>query len=219
MPLSTVSGILKRIGMGRLGRLGLEPAVRYERERPGELIHIDVKKLGRIQGGAGKRVTGGRATTTAGAHRRRRHTPRARPAGNTFTSPSTTPPAWPTPKSCQTRKPRPRSAFLRRADRVLRPPRHHRRELSSPTTARPTSRPSTRSPAAPSASGTCAPAPTAPRPTAKQNASSAPCSAAGPTARSTAQAANAPQPLTAGSGTTTITDDTQPSADKHPSPA
>jgi transposase InsO family protein len=59
MALSTVSGILTRIGMGKLGRLGLEPAVRYERARPGELIHIDVKKLGRIQGGAGKRVRGG----------------------------------------------------------------------------------------------------------------------------------------------------------------
>jgi transposase InsO family protein len=59
MALSTVSGILTRIGMGKLGRLGLEPAVRYERERPGELIHIDVKKLGRIQGGAGKRVRDG----------------------------------------------------------------------------------------------------------------------------------------------------------------
>jgi transposase InsO family protein len=58
MALSTVSGILTRIGMGKLGRLGLEPARRYERGRPGELIHIDVKKLGRIQGGAGKRVTG-----------------------------------------------------------------------------------------------------------------------------------------------------------------
>jgi transposase InsO family protein len=58
MPVSTVSGILTRIGMGRLGRLGLEPAERYERQRPGELVHIDVKKLGRIQGGAGKRVTG-----------------------------------------------------------------------------------------------------------------------------------------------------------------
>jgi len=57
-PLSTVSGILARIGMGRLGRLGLEPAQRYERERPGELIHIDIKKLGRIQGGAGHRMTG-----------------------------------------------------------------------------------------------------------------------------------------------------------------
>ena len=45
--------------MGRLGRLGMESAVCYQRERPGELIHIDVKKLGRIQGGAGKRITGG----------------------------------------------------------------------------------------------------------------------------------------------------------------
>ena len=45
--------------MGKLGRLGIEPPNRYERQRPGELIHIDVKKLGRIQGGAGKRVTGG----------------------------------------------------------------------------------------------------------------------------------------------------------------
>jgi transposase InsO family protein len=58
MPLSTVSGILTRIGMGKLGRLGLEPAQRYERERPGELVHFDIKKLGRIHGGAGKRVTG-----------------------------------------------------------------------------------------------------------------------------------------------------------------
>src|SRR3954468_12328543 len=60
MALSTVSGILKRLGMGKLGRVGLEPAQRYERARPGELIHIDVKKLGRIQGGAGKRIHGGK---------------------------------------------------------------------------------------------------------------------------------------------------------------
>jgi transposase InsO family protein len=57
-PVSTVSGILTRIGMGRLGRLGMQPVVRYERATPGELIHIDVKKLGRIHGGAGKRITG-----------------------------------------------------------------------------------------------------------------------------------------------------------------
>jgi transposase InsO family protein len=58
MALSTVSGILTRIGMGKLGRLGLEQPVRYERSRPGELVHIDVKQLGRIHGGAGKRVDG-----------------------------------------------------------------------------------------------------------------------------------------------------------------
>ena len=68
MALSTVSGILKRLGMGRLGRLGLEQPVRYERSRPGELVHIDIKKLGRIAGGAGKRV-GGRAP---GGYRPRR---------------------------------------------------------------------------------------------------------------------------------------------------
>ena len=60
IPVSTVSGILKRIGMGRLGRLGMEPAERYERTVAGELIHIDVKKLGRIRDGAGKRITGRR---------------------------------------------------------------------------------------------------------------------------------------------------------------
>jgi transposase InsO family protein/transposase len=64
MAHSTVSGILTKIGMGKLGRLGLEPAVRYERERPGELIHIDVKKLGRIHDGAGHRVSGKRGRYT-----------------------------------------------------------------------------------------------------------------------------------------------------------
>jgi hypothetical protein len=75
MALSTVSGILTRIGMGKLGRIGLEPAQRYERERPGELIHIDVKKLGRIQGGAGHRIHGRKRSNpdkTDAAGRRRR---------------------------------------------------------------------------------------------------------------------------------------------------
>jgi transposase InsO family protein len=56
MAISTVSGILSRLGVGRLGLLGLEQPVRYERSRPGELVHVDVKKLGRIEGGAGWRV-------------------------------------------------------------------------------------------------------------------------------------------------------------------
>ena len=76
MALSTVSGILRRLGLGRLGRIGLERPVRYERSRPGELVHVDVKRLGRIQGGAGKRVRGGRhkhwnARVTDAAGRRR----------------------------------------------------------------------------------------------------------------------------------------------------
>ena len=58
--LSTVSRWLKRIGLGKRSRLEPpEPANRYERKRPGELIHVDVKKLGRILR-PGHRVTGNR---------------------------------------------------------------------------------------------------------------------------------------------------------------
>jgi transposase InsO family protein len=62
MPLSTVSAVLKREGLGRLSRLEPpEPPNRYERKHPGELIHVDVKKLGRISArGAGHRVIGNR---------------------------------------------------------------------------------------------------------------------------------------------------------------
>jgi transposase InsO family protein len=67
MALSTISGILKRLGLGRLGRLGLEQPLRYERSRPGELVHVDVKRLGRIEGGAGKRAFH--------SQRRQRHNP------------------------------------------------------------------------------------------------------------------------------------------------
>jgi transposase InsO family protein len=58
MPITTVQGILTRIGLGKRSRLESERIVRYERSRPGELLHIDIKKLGRIQGGAGHRITG-----------------------------------------------------------------------------------------------------------------------------------------------------------------
>lgn len=61
MALSTVSAVLARIGLGKLSRLEpLEPPNRYERQRPGELIHIDVKKLGVIARGAGHRISGNR---------------------------------------------------------------------------------------------------------------------------------------------------------------
>jgi transposase InsO family protein len=62
MALSTVSAVLKRIGLGKLSRLNApEPPNRYERRQAGELVHIDVKKLGRIpEGRAGHRVHGRR---------------------------------------------------------------------------------------------------------------------------------------------------------------
>jgi transposase InsO family protein len=64
MALSTVSAVLKRIGLGKRSRLSPpEPPNRYERKHPGELVHLDIKKLGRISiRGAGHRVNGHRGS-------------------------------------------------------------------------------------------------------------------------------------------------------------
>ena len=67
MPVSTVGGRLRRLGLGKLAALEPKPpVVRYERERPGELIHIDTKKLGRIEA-IGHRITGNRRDSRRGA--------------------------------------------------------------------------------------------------------------------------------------------------------
>ncbi len=65
MALSTVSAVLLRVGLGKLSRLEPpEPPNRYQRRRPGELLHVDVKKLGGITG-VGHRITGQRQTFNA----------------------------------------------------------------------------------------------------------------------------------------------------------
>lgn len=57
---ATVSRVLRRLGLNRVAALEpAEPVRRYERERPGELIHIDIKKLGRFER-TGHRITGDR---------------------------------------------------------------------------------------------------------------------------------------------------------------
>ena len=57
---ATVSRVLRRLGLNRMAALEpAEPVRRYERERPGELIHIDIKKLGRFER-TGHRITGDR---------------------------------------------------------------------------------------------------------------------------------------------------------------
>ncbi len=67
LPRSTVAVHLARLGMGRLPPLHPPPPViRYERQRPGELIHVDTKKLGRFQR-SGHRVTGNRHHRCEGA--------------------------------------------------------------------------------------------------------------------------------------------------------
>ena len=197
--------------MGRLGRLGLEQPLRYERSRPGELVHIDVKKLGRIQGGAGKRVRG-----RPPAHYRPRRTDATAASAGTI--------GWEFvhvavddysrlayAEVLADEKATTAVGFLRRALAFY---RRHGIRVERVLTDNGTAYRSTVHALAcrSSASATSAPAPTGRKQTAKPNASSAPCSTAGPTAPSTAQATNAPPPLTAGSGTTTIDDDTQPSA-------
>lgn len=66
LAVSTVSLWLRRLGLGRLRNLEPKPTVvRYERKRPGELLHLDTKKLGRIQG-VGHRIHGDRRKRARG---------------------------------------------------------------------------------------------------------------------------------------------------------
>lgn len=68
LPRSTVARVLQRRGLNRLKALGeQEPPRRYNRRHPGELLHLDVKKLGRISGFYGHRITGNRRRRRRGA--------------------------------------------------------------------------------------------------------------------------------------------------------
>jgi transposase InsO family protein len=68
LPRSTVARVLQRRGLSRLKVLDAqEPPRRYTRRHPGELLHLDVKKLGRISGFYGHRITGNRSRRRRGA--------------------------------------------------------------------------------------------------------------------------------------------------------
>ena len=109
VPARTVSRILPRHEVpapvrvldpmtGEVIRASKATAVRYERDRPGELVHMDVKKLGRIPDGGGWRAHGRAAQPPVTTE----HEPGS--ATTTSTPWSTTTPGWPTPRSCPTRK-------------------------------------------------------------------------------------------------------------------
>ena len=67
IPRSTVAAVLARVGLNRLARLApVEPVIRYERSRPGELVHLDIKPLARILR-VGHRIHGDRGQIVAGA--------------------------------------------------------------------------------------------------------------------------------------------------------
>lgn len=71
MARSTIYGVLRRAGLSVLTHMErtTRTVIRYERERPGELVHLDVKKLGRVPEGGGKRFDPGFKETGAGRHR------------------------------------------------------------------------------------------------------------------------------------------------------
>ena len=61
VPASTVHAVLRRCGISRLSQVDRatgQPVRRYEHERPGDLLHMDVKKLGRVPDGGGHRMVG-----------------------------------------------------------------------------------------------------------------------------------------------------------------
>ena len=110
VPARTVSRILRRHDVPRLAvcdpmtgeviRASKTTAVRYERDRPGELVHMDVKKIGRIPDGGGWRAHGREMGRTLGDARR------PGSASTTSTPSSTTTAASRTPRSSPTRRPR-----------------------------------------------------------------------------------------------------------------
>ena len=81
------------------------PTGRYEHARPGAMLHVDVKKLGKVPPGGGWRA----------ARPQRGRSAAAATAGTTSTSRSMTTAAWPTPRSCPTRRARTCAGFLHRA--------------------------------------------------------------------------------------------------------
>ena len=213
-----VGGSCKRLGMGKLGRLGLEPAVRYEREAAGR---ADPHR--RQEAGPHRKAAPASAS-------RGRQRPIQPPAAPTPKGDAATACGWDSvhvaiddatrlayTEVLPDEKATTAVGFLRRAIAF------YCTATASPSNALITdngSRLPSRDPRCrlprPGHPPPAHPAPTAHRPTAKPSASSARCSTAGPTARSTPQAEKAPQPLTAGCGTTTIAADTQPSGDQTP---
>ena len=103
---ATVSRVLRRAGLSRLKDIEpAEPVRRYEREHPGEMIHIDIKKLGRFER-VGHRITGDRTGRPSQPRRRLGVRPCLR---------STTPPASPFRRSCPDEKQESAVAFLKAA--------------------------------------------------------------------------------------------------------
>ena len=218
VPASTVHAVLTRHGLHRLAWLDRptgERIRRYERDTPGELLHVDVKKLGRLRDGGGWRVLG----HDSPEHRRARNAPRVgfdyvhcAVDDHTRIAYAEIHPDEKT-TTCAGFLHRAAEYFadlgITRIERVMTDNALvYRRGRAPGSKPWPTSAPRPASPAA-----------TDPKPMAKQNASTAPCSTNGPTPSPTPATSTAPRPYPPGSTPTTTTATTPHSAANHPSPA
>jgi transposase len=198
LPASTVWKVLRRYGVSRLRRPARGPVVRYERERPGELLHVDIKKLGRFWT-VGKRIHGDRLARSRRAGWQYLHLAIDDHSRLAYAEllPSES------PSDCV--------AFLRRALSGTASVASAS-NVSSATTATATAHTPGRPPAPSTASPAATPVPDDPRPTARPKRSSRPCFASGPTDSPTRRAATAPERCPATSAGTTNTDRTARSA-------
>ena len=210
VPASTVHAVLVRHGLNRLAWMDRptgESIRRYEHDRPGELVHVDIKKLGQIPPGGGWRVHGRSAAST-------RPAPSGTDIGYCYVHSAVddhTRLAY--SEVLDDEQAPPPSAFWQRAraffaahgitvERVL-------TDNGSCYRVQATGSPSS----SPTASHHATPGPTGPRPTARSNGSTAPCSTNGPTSAPTAQKRERRRRTRrAGSTPTTITATTPPSA-------
>lgn len=199
--------VLRRFRMPRLAHLdqatGLpirKPRpVRYERAHPGDLVHVDIKKLGRIPDGGGHRKLGRTIGTTT--------TRSAAAATHSCTTRSMTTPGSRTPRSSRTnaKTPPPGSGTARTpTSRASASPSRK----SSPTMAPATDHTPSETHSLPRTSRTAERAPTAPKPTARSNASTEPSPRNGPTRPPTTATKPGPRPTTPGFITTSTTDHT-----------
>jgi transposase-like protein len=227
---STVHAVLVRCRLNRLSHVDRatgEPIRRYQHEHPGDLLHVDVKKLGNVPDGGGWRYLGRQrgaqsrlATKTRTGITNVHHNPKVGTAfvhtvlddcsrvayAEIHDDETAATAALMRPWCCATRWPGSPTAASPSIE-------------CSPTTAAPTAHACGATPARSSASSTSEPGPTGPRPTAKSNASTAPWPTAGPSRSSTTPNQHAAQPCQHGSTSTTITGPTPPSDGQRPSAA
>jgi len=203
MPLSTVSAVLRRIGLGRRSRLEpFEPANRYECARPGELVHIDVKKLARFTRPGHRMLGRGRGRFEEGAGYEYVHV-----CVDDFSRLAYV-------ELLTDERAITAIGFLRRAVAWL-AAQGIAVERVMTDNGPPTAHTRTAQPAHTSACATAGSNRAGHAPTAKRNASSKRSSPAGPTDGSTRVATNAPRHSHTGSTTTTTPDHTAASATNH----